>query len=126
MWYGYVLRDGDGVARHYDDDDLREAGIMIFRVAGTSYRPDALQDRAFRPGNALALVLENYNQYDRNAVSIWDRTQSLMVGYVPRDLARPVRKNLKKYPGCRAICLGEFIKDGKRVGIRVMVGPLHE
>src|SRR6185312_10627744 len=81
---GYRLRDAatDELVR---TDDPR---IRVIRVAGVSYRLDALQDDAFAPGRRLALVPEPDNEHEPNAVGVWDDDRRLQAGYVPADVAR--------------------------------------
>ena len=51
---GYWLRDAaTGDAVRWDDERLR-----VVKLAGASYRMEALQDDAFAPGRRLALVRE--------------------------------------------------------------------
>jgi len=65
---GYWLRDAEsGEAVRWDDPRLR-----VVKLAGSSYRLDALQDDAFAPGRRLALVREPDNEHDPNAVAVWD------------------------------------------------------
>ena len=66
-------------------DDPR---IRVIKVAGVSYRLDALQDDAFAPGRRLALVPEPDNEHDPNAVGVWDDDRRLQAGYVPAEVAR--------------------------------------
>ena len=70
------------------DDDPR---IRVIKVAGVSYRLDALQDDAFAPGRRLALVPEPDNEHDPNAIGVWDDDRRLQAGYVPAELAREPR-----------------------------------
>ena len=49
---GYWLRDAaSGEAMRWNDERVR-----VVRLAGASYRTDALQDDAFAPGRRLTLV----------------------------------------------------------------------
>src|SRR5437016_14156560 len=76
---GYWLRDAaTGAALKWDDPRLR-----VVKLAGSSYRLDALQDDAFAPGRRLALVREPENEHDPNAVAVWDAERRLQGGYVP-------------------------------------------
>jgi hypothetical protein len=59
----------------------------VIAVAGVSFRPDAVADRSFDPGERLALVPEPENEHDPNAVGVWNAERSLQAGYVPRDVA---------------------------------------
>ena len=84
---GYWLRDAaTGDALKWD-----ARGLRVVKLAGSSYRADALQDDAFAPGRRLALVREPENEHDPNAVAIWNEERTLQVGYVPRELAPALR-----------------------------------
>jgi HIRAN domain-containing protein len=111
---GYWLRDAaTGDAVRWDDERLR-----VVKVAGASYRLEALQDDAFEPGRRLALVREPENEHDPNAVGIWDAERRLQAGYVPADVAAEVRGDEQ------ALALWEFRgEDGQRIGLRVLLAP---
>ena len=80
---GFWLRDAaTGEAMKWDDPRIR-----VVKLAGASYRGDALQDDAFVPGRRLALVPEPENEHDPNAVAIWNEERTLQAGYVPRETA---------------------------------------
>ncbi len=80
---GFYLRDAaTGERVRWEDPRVR-----VVPVAGVSYRPEALSDTSFDPGNRLALVPEPENEHDPNAVGIWNEERTLQAGYVPRDLA---------------------------------------
>ena len=80
---GYWLRDAaTGDAMKWDDPRVR-----VVKLAGASYRADALQDEAFAPGRRLALVPEPENEHDPNAVAVWDAERRLQAGYVPAEVA---------------------------------------
>jgi hypothetical protein len=57
------------------------------KVAGASYRAEALQDAGFDPGRRLALVPEPDNEHDPNAIGIWNEERTLQAGYVPAEVA---------------------------------------
>jgi hypothetical protein len=81
--HGYYLRDaatGDRV--RWEDERLR-----VVPAAGVSYRPEALPDASFDPGQRLALVPEPSNEHDPNAVAIWNAERTLQLGYVPAAVA---------------------------------------
>jgi hypothetical protein len=111
---GYRLRDAatDELVR---TDDPR---IRVMKVAGVSYRLDALQDDAFAPGRRLALVAEPDNEHDRNAVGVWDEDRRLRVGYVPADLALNLVAD-----DWQAVSIHEFFDRGGRAGLRVLLAP---
>jgi hypothetical protein len=88
------------------------------RVAGASYRLDALQDDAFSPGRRLALVPEPANPHDPRAVGIWDAGRRVQAGYVPAEVAPALAGDEQ------AVSLWEFRgEDGRRVGLRVLLAP---
>jgi HIRAN domain len=84
---GYHLRDAaTGEPVRWEDPRIR-----VVPVAGVSYRPDALPDASFDPGRALAIVAEPDNEFDPNAVGIWNEERTLQAGYVPREAAAELR-----------------------------------
>jgi hypothetical protein len=111
---GYWLRDAaTGDAVRWNDERLR-----VVKLAGASYRLDALQDDAFTPGRRLALVREPENEHDPNAVAVWDAERRLQAGYIPADVAPEVRGDEQP------LSLWEFRDDeGRRIGLRVLLAP---
>jgi HIRAN domain-containing protein len=110
----FRLRDAatEELIRHEDPR------IRVIKVAGVSYRLEALQDDAFAPGQRLALVAEPDNEHDPHAIGIWDGERRLQVGYVPAELARELETD-----EWQAISLLEFFEGGKRAGLRVLLAP---
>jgi HIRAN domain len=111
---GYRLRDAatEEVVRHEDPR------IRVIKLAGVSYRLDAVQDDAFAPGQRLALVPEPDNEHDPNAIGIWDAARRLQAGYVPAETAAGLDAD-----AWQAVSLLEFFEDGRRVGLRVLLAP---
>jgi hypothetical protein len=122
---GWVFKNpqtGAGVA--YDDKLLAAAGSLVIRVAGVTYRLDALQHSTFRPGQPLELDPQPTNPHDRNAVAIWDAGRRHHVGFVPKETAPAVAARLRNGERLRAMCLAEFVgRTGERSGIRVLIAP---
>lgn len=80
---GFHLRDAaTGERVGWEDERLR-----VVAAAGVSYRPEALSDSSFDPGNRLVLVPEPANEHDPNAIGIWNAGRTLHVGYVPAAVA---------------------------------------
>jgi hypothetical protein len=111
---GYRLRDA-ATEEPVRDDDPR---VHVIKVAGVSYRLDALQDDAFAPGQRLTLVGEPDNEHDPHAIGIWDSEQRLQAGYVPAETARELRAD-----EWQAVSLREFAEGGRRAGLRVLLAP---
>ncbi|HEY3018522.1 MAG TPA: HIRAN domain-containing protein [Gaiellaceae bacterium] len=111
---GYRLRDA-ATEEPVRDDDPR---VRVLKVAGVSYRLDALQDDAFAPGQRLALVAEPENEHDPHAIGIWDAERRLQAGYVPADAAQELDVD-----DWQAVSLWEFLEEGQRLGLRVLLAP---
>ncbi len=80
---GYHLRDAaTGERVSWEDPRIR-----VVPVAGVSFRPEAVADASFDPGQRLALVPEPENEHDPNAVAVWNAERTLQAGYVPREVA---------------------------------------
>jgi len=111
---GYWLRDAaSGDAMTWDDPRVR-----VVKLAGASYRSDALQDDGFAPGRRLALVREPENEHDPHAVAVWDVERRLQAGYVPAEVAPDLQGDEQ------AVSLWEFRgEDGQRIGLRVLLAP---
>jgi HIRAN domain len=111
---GYWLRDAaTGQALSY-----RDPRLLVVKVAGSSYRSEALQDDAFAPGRRLALVPEPDNTHDPDAVAVWDADRRLQAGYVPATFAPELRGDEQ------AVSLWEFRgDDGRRIGLRMLIAP---
>ena len=111
---GYWLRDAaTGEALRWNDGPLR-----VVKLAGSSYRSDALQDDGFAPGRRLALVPEPENKHDPNAVGVWDAERRVQGGYLPAGIAPKVQDD------DQAVSLWEFRdEEGSRVGLRVLLAP---
>jgi hypothetical protein len=122
-WSGFHIHDEHGMGLSYSEAEQHK--LRIFRVAGVSHRTNALQRSDFDPGNMLQLVAEKDNPYDRNAVSVWNRSGTVMVGYVPKEKNRSIRAAMR-LPGYTAIALAEHRKSDKRVSLTVLFGPMQE
>jgi len=96
----------------------RDERIHVVKVAGASYRAEALQHESFEPGRRLALVPEPENEHDPNAIAIWNEERSEQAGYVPAEVAPAVPHDWQ------AVSLWEFRDlDGDRIGLRVLLAP---
>jgi len=111
---GYRLRDAatEEFVRHEDPR------IRVIKLAGVSYRLDALQDEGFAPGKRLTLVPEPDNEHDPNAIGVWDADRRLHGGYVPAEIAAGLDAE-----AWQAVSLLEFFDSGRRAGLRVLLAP---
>src|SRR5207245_3937354 len=111
---GFRLRDA-ATGELVRDEDPR---LRVIKVAGVSYRLDALQDDAFAPGRWLALVPEPDNEHDPNAIGIWDEERRVQAGYVPAEIARELDAR-----DWQAGSGWEYVGDGRRGGLRRLLAP---
>jgi len=111
---GYRLRDA-ATEEFVRNDDPR---IRVIKLAGSSYRLDALQEEAFAPGKRLILVPEPDNEHDPNAIGVWDAERRAHAGYVPADIAASLDAD-----AWQAVSLLEFFEGDQRVGLRVLLAP---
>jgi HIRAN domain-containing protein len=118
----WLERSGDGFRlRDAATEELvrsEDPRIRVIKVAGVSYRLEALQDDSFAPGSRLALVPEPDNEHDPNAIGVWDAAQRTQAGYVPADIARELDAD-----DWQAVSLWEFFEGGRRGGLRVLLAP---
>ncbi len=112
---GYRVRDAatEDLVR---DGDPR--GVRVVSVAGVSFRMDALQDEAFKPGRRLALVAEPDNEQDPHGIGVWDAEERVQAGYVPADIARELQAD-----EWQAVSLHEYFEGEQRAGLRVLLAP---
>jgi hypothetical protein len=111
---GYRLRDA-ATEELVREDDPR---IRVIKVAGVSYRPEALRDDAFAPGRPLALVPEPDNEHDPHAIGVWDAERRQQACYVPAEVARELDAG-----DWRAVSIRQFYEAGERAGLRVLLAP---
>lgn len=119
---GYTLREG-GRSLSWTSPRLAQAGVVVVKVAGTSYRLDELQDPAFAPGSVIKLRPEPENPHDPNAVGVWSANGAAQAGYVPRDSAGQLKELLGREE-LVSLALWEWRSaDGRRYGLRILVAP---
>jgi hypothetical protein len=105
---GYFLRDAaTGERVRWEDERIR-----VVPVAGVTFRPGNVEDASFDPGQRLSLVPEPENEYDPNALAIWNADRTLQAGYVPAAVAPELRGDEQ------AVSLWRV--DG---GLRVLLAP---
>jgi hypothetical protein len=117
---GFVLRRvSDGRLMPWRELDGSD-DLTAFPVAGVSHREEALADPAFTPGSMLRLIPEPENPHDPKAVAVWDAEERLQVGYVPREQAPALFRELRS--GERLLCLSmwEVMEDDRRVALRAL------
>lgn len=97
---------------------LDDPRIRVVKAAGVSYRLAELQDDAFSAGRRIALVPEPENEYDPQAVAVWDEQQRVQAGYIPADIAADLDA-----ADWQAVVIREFFEGDQRVGLRMLLAP---
>jgi hypothetical protein len=122
---GWRLFDSDGVMVWTEDPVCERAGVfMVLKVAGVTYRPEALDSPAFALGRRVALVREPTNQYDRNAVAVWDDAETVQLGFLPREIAAMFAPLLDSGDTRAAMVVWEHRDtDGARLGVNLLTAP---
>jgi hypothetical protein len=111
--------------RLVDPPDDLPRDVRRVKVAGVSHRREALQSPVFAPGQELALVPEPDNEYDADAVGVWDSRKLEQVGYLPADVARKIGRRLARGRVSKVISLWEWKQagSGERVGLEILIAP---
>jgi hypothetical protein len=92
-------------------------GTIECRIAGTSHRLGALGHARLAKGQEVLLKREPQNREDPNAVQVFDCDGERHIGYLPRDVAETVAS----WAGPRGLLLGLWVKNGERVGGRLLI-----
>jgi hypothetical protein len=122
---GWRLFDSNGVMIWNEDPECERAGVfMVLSVAGVSHRPGALDNPAFALGRRVVLVREPANQYDHNAVSVWDEAKTVQLGFLPRAIAATFAPLLDSGDGRAAMVVWEHRDTkGTRLGVNLLTAP---
>ena len=103
-WRGFVLRDAPR--------DLEDRHVFVTWVAGISHHPTAVDLPDFAPGSEVVLRPEPDNPFDPNAISVWNASGSVQVGYLPAVIVR----DLPSVPeGRHGPMVGEMVHGTDRV-----------
>ena len=121
---GYQLVDpvsGSYLAR--DAPLLAERGLRVSGVAGTQFRPGALDSEALAPGGVLELRREPGNPHDANAIAV--HAGGVHVGFVPRELAAELAPLLDAGRVWSAVVLREQRASPRdpRSGVTMLLAP---
>ena len=115
-----VVRLADG--QHLSWQTLPHGeGLESVNVVGERYRVDAIQDPCFAPGNEITLEREPTNQYDPNAIAVWNAARTLQAGYIPRDDAKRLAKKFDRGERFRVLIIWETVEADRRTDIRILL-----
>jgi hypothetical protein len=83
-----LCEDTTGLLVGRSDRRLPRAGIYVSQLRGEAYHRAACKAGDFRPGASVRLVREPENEFDPNAVSVYDATGQHLAAYVNKQKAR--------------------------------------
>jgi hypothetical protein len=128
LWCGgYAPVDEHGFFLSIVEHRTSDPRCLYCNVAGTSYRPKALQDARFKSGAQVVLRPEPTNPHDPNAVGVWDSSGTMQVGYVPAAVSAEVATQFRSGSPLGGLIISEFRRGsqaGPRVGLHMLLAPL--
>jgi hypothetical protein len=115
------FRDDEGDTVHGAGFDPPPESTVV-KVAGVSFRSDALQSPTVAPLHRLAFVPEPSNPADPCAVGVWDEARVVHIGYVPREEAVWLLAAIGRGETWHGVSTWEWWRDdGRRIGVRMML-----
>ncbi|MEU4558543.1 HIRAN domain-containing protein [Actinoplanes sp. NPDC023936] len=100
-----LCEDSTGLLVSPSDQRLPKIGIFVSQLRGEAYHQDACRTGDFRPGSTVVLRREPDNEYDKNAVAVYDHTGRHLAAYVNKQKARMLAKLLDSGQPITAISL---------------------
>ena len=91
-----LCEDTTGLLIGPSDRRLPPAGAYVSQLRGEFHHRRACRDGAFSLGAAVHLVREPNNEFDRNAVAVYDVTGAHLTAYVNKRKARMLAKLLDR------------------------------
>lgn len=97
-------------------------GAKSINVVGEQHYLQELQDPSFSPGREVALVPEPENEFDPEAVAVYNKDLSLHIGYLPAESkTKKGALNRLKKDNLRAFVMWENREGRKRTGVRLLL-----
>ncbi len=116
--------DATGQGYFPNSPEAKALGLEVLKVAGAHRTGDALQSPRFAPGQPVALVPDPDNEYDPNAVGVWDRERTVRVGYLHREEAAIYSPRLLGDEPLSAMAYYQFQDpEGTVLSLQLLVGP---
>ncbi|HEY4894799.1 MAG TPA: HIRAN domain-containing protein [Solirubrobacteraceae bacterium] len=128
MWCGgFTPTSEDGDFLYEAEHRTTDPRAFYCKVAGAQHRPAALADKRFDHGSLVLLRPEPGNEFDPNAVGVWDATGKVQVGYVPSTLSAEVAAVIRSGTPLGGQVIREFRLNssrGKRIGLHLIIAPV--
>jgi HIRAN domain len=87
-----LCEDSTGLLVGPTDSRLPAAGVYVSQLRGEFYHQDACKAGDFSPGQPVTLKREPHNEFDKNAVAVYDATGHHLAAYVNKQKARLLAK----------------------------------
>ncbi len=95
--------------------------VQIVRLHGERFHRD-ISDRSFAPGNSVCLVREPTNTHDANAIAVWNGSRRKLGGYIPREVAIEMAKEMDAGTlpfACWS--MWQILEGRQRVDLRILI-----
>jgi hypothetical protein len=96
-------------------------GIESINIVGEQFYNPGIRDPSFAPGARVLLEREPQNQFDPNAVAVWNAAGSVQAGYLPREDAKRLARSWGKGGPLRVYSIWETLDRKQRVGLRLLL-----
>jgi hypothetical protein len=100
-----LCEDSTGLLIGPTDTRLPHAGVYVSQLRGEFYHQAACLAGDFSPGRPVMLVREPSNEFDRNAVAVYDASGMHLAAYVNKQKARMIAKLLDVGEDLQAISI---------------------
>lgn len=118
---GYVvIRQSDGQRLQWRTLP-KSSGLESVNVVGEKYYGAAVADPSFGIGRSLVLQRQPQNQFDSNAIAVWNADNTLQVGYIPREEAKRLARAIDKGQSLNAYSIWETRDRGHRTDLRLLL-----
>jgi hypothetical protein len=120
---GYTLVDDEGRYLARDAPEVLARGLRVVAVAGAHHRAEALDAAPAAPGDPLELRRDPANEHDPNAIEVL--AGGVVIGFVPRDLASALARELDDGETWSAVVLRERRASPRdpRTGVTMLLAP---
>jgi hypothetical protein len=120
---GYTLVDDNGRYLARDAPEVLARGLHVVAVAGAQHRAAALDAAPAAPGDPLELRRDPANEHDPNAIEVL--AGGVVIGFVPRDLASALARELDDGATWSAVVLRERRESPRdpRTGVTMLLAP---
>lgn len=124
----YVDNDGE---HHFMSlgESLCDGQVLYCKVAGVQHYGRAVESHGFAKGSTTQLIPEPKNEFDANAVGVWDSRGRIQVGHIPADCCAKLAARIGAGEHLVGYILREIRRDSKsgpRTGLHLLVVPAGE